>query len=344
MKLKKGSNNPVLIPNPTNSWESLAVCNPGAWYEDGVFYLLYRAAGHDDTHYVHFGLATSSNGFDFERVSTEPVFSPSIDGPDAGCVEDPRIVKFDDKYYVTYAYRAYPPGQYWKLAYDEVTSVDLGENAPSVLKKNIANTGLAISDDLRTFKRLGRMTLPKLDDRDVILFPEKVNGKYVLLSRAKQWVGETFGTDHPAIWITYADDLMDWDFSTSRLLAKGEEAWEKKIGGSTPPLKTDAGWLTLYHGVDYGGTYRVGALLLDLNEPEKVIGRTTDFIMEPEHEYELNGLYQGCVFPTGNVIVDGVLYVYYGGADQYCGVATCQVEELIRFIKANTKTLASSEV
>lgn len=344
MKLKKDSSNPVLKPNPENDWESLAVCNPGVWYENGMFYLLYRAAGHDEEHYVHFGLATSSDGLNFKRVSDRPVFSPSADGPDAGCVEDPRIVKFDDRFYITYAYRAYPPGQYWKLAYDEVRSFDLGKNAPSVLSKNIANTGLALSEDLMSFKRVGRMTLPQLDDRDVILFPEKVNGKFVLLNRPKQWVGKTFGTEYPAIWITYSDDLMNWDFSTSRLLIRGERSWEKKIGGSTPPLKTDAGWLTLYHGVDEDGIYRVGALLLDLDTPEKVIGRTADFIMEPEHDYEIDGLYKGCVFPTGNVIIDGMLYVYYGAADQYCGVATCKVEELINFIKTNSQTLVSSEI
>ena len=344
MKLKKDCNNPILEPNPRNSWESLTVCNPGVWYEDGVFYLLYRAAGHDETHYVHFGLATSHDGFNFKRISDRPVFSPSADGPDAGCVEDPRIVKFDDKFYITYAYRAFPPGQYWKLAYDEVKSFDLGENAPPVLSENIANTGLALSEDLMTFKRVGRMTLPALDDRDVILFPEKVNGKFVLLNRPKQWVGEAFGTEYPAIWITYSDDLMTWDFSTSQLLIKGERPWEKKIGGSTPPLKTDDGWLTLYHGVDEKGIYRVGAVLLDLNAPGKVIGRTADFIMEPEHDYEIDGLYKGCVFPTGNVIVDGILYVYYGAADQYCGVATCVVEELISFIKTSSNTLVPGKI
>lgn len=344
MKLKKDNHNPILEPNPKNSWESLAVCNPGIWYENGIFYLLYRAAGHDEDHYVHFGLATSRDGVNFERVSDQPVFSPSADGPDAGCVEDPRIVKFDDKFYVTYAYRAYPPGQYWKLAYDEVRSYDFGKNAPSVLTNNIANTGLAVSDDLKTFKRVGRMTLPQLDDRDVILFPEKINGKFVLLNRPKQWIGKAFGAEHPSIWITYSDDLMDWDFSTSKLLVKGEESWEKKVGGSTPPLKTHAGWLTLYHGVDDEGIYRVGALLLDLNDPARVIGRTMDFIMEPEYDYEVDGLYKGCVFPTGNVIVDDILYVYYGGADQYCGVATCLVGELISFIKSNTKALAPNEV
>jgi predicted GH43/DUF377 family glycosyl hydrolase len=109
--------------------------------------------------------------------------------------------------------------------------------------------------------------------------------------------------------------------------------WEEKVGGSTPPLKTDRGWLVLYHGVENGGLgyYRVGAVMLDLEDPTKVIGRTKDWIMEPEFDYEIEGYYKGCVFPTGNMIIDDTLYVYYGGADKYIGLATCDMNELIDF-------------
>jgi len=114
-----------------------------------------------------------------------------------------------------------------------------------------------------------------------------------------------------------------------------EGGWEEKIGGSTPPLKTDEGWLVLYHGVENGGTgyYRVGAVLLDLEDPTKIIGRTKQPILEPEFDYEINGFYKGCVFPTGNVIVDNTLFVYYGGADKYVGVATCSLSELLDHLK-----------
>src|SRR5690606_13213251 len=101
------------------------------------------------------------------------------------------------------------------------------------------------------------------------------------------------------------------------------------------PLKTDEGWLLIYHGVENGGKgyYRVGVALLDLNDPTKILARAEKFIMEPEHDYEINGMYKGCVFPTGNVIVDGILYVYYGAADKYVGVATCKVSDLLDFLK-----------
>ncbi len=330
MKLKKYENNPILGPNSKNAWESLVACNPGAWYEDGKFYLLYRAAGDDQEHYIHLGLAESDDGFNFTRVSDQPVFSPSKDGPDAGCVEDPRIIKMDDTFYVTYAYRPFPPGRYWEFAPDEVQTFDVPDSAPLCLRKNIANTGLAISKDLKNYTRLGRITRTDLDDRDVILFPEKVKGQYVRLHRPKEWIGEAYGCEYPGVWISFSDDMMEWH--DSQLLIKGEESWEKKIGGSTPPLKTDKGWLTLYHGVGDAGIYRVGIMLLDLDDPTKVIARATDYIMEPEHDYETKGFYDGCVFPTGNVIVDDTLYVYYGGADKYCCVATCSVSELLDYV------------
>ncbi|MDN4525177.1 glycoside hydrolase family 130 protein [Fictibacillus fluitans] len=332
MLLTKHAQNPILKPNPDNDWESLVVCNPGAYYKDGTFYLLYRAAGDDKDHYIYLGLAESNDGVNFTRSSSQPVLSPSSDGPDQGCVEDPRIVEFDDTYYITYAYRPYPPGRYWDFGPDEVQTNNLPESAPYHLKHNVTNTGLLMSDDLKSYKRLGRLTEPSLDDRDVILFPEKINGKYYMLQRPKEWIGEDYGCDYPSIWITSSDDLLQWD-EERKLLAKGEVEWELKIGGSTPPLKTEEGWLTLYHGVDDKGVYRVGALLLDLNDPTKIIARPPNYIMEPEHEYEWEGFYKGCVFPTGNVIVDDTLYVYYGGADKYCCLATCSVTELLSFIK-----------
>ncbi|NJD01544.1 MAG: glycosidase [Ruminiclostridium sp.] len=330
MKLERYAGNPILSPNGKNSWESLVVCNPGIWYEDGTFYLLYRAAGNDPEHYIHFGLATSKDGFNFERASDKPVLSPEQDGPCAGCIEDPRIVKFDDTFYITYAYRPFPPGQYWKFGYGEVMKYDMPPSAPICLRNNIANSGLIMSKDFKTYKRLGRITKTNLDDRDVILFPEKVNGKFVMLHRPKEWVGEKYGCKYPSIWICFSDDLMEWE--DGKLLISGTSYWEEKVGGSAPPLKTEEGWLTLYHGVDNKGVYRVGVMLLDLQDPAKVIARATDFIMEAEFDYECDGLYNNCIFPTGNVIVGDTLYVYYGGADKYCCVATCPVKEILAFV------------
>ncbi len=336
MKLTKFDGNPILSPNPLNSWESLVVCNPAAWYEDGIFYLLYRAAGNDEEHLIHIGLATSKDGFNFTRAQNNPVLSPTPDSFDAGSVEDPRVVKFGNEYYMTYAFRPYPPGQYWKYEYDEVKAPKHDAFAPLCLRENIGNTALAVSKDLINFKKVGRLTEPSLDDRDVIFFPEKINGKYYMLHRPKNYVGEDYNTENPAIWIKSSEDLMTWNVP-SKLLLKGEQPWEVKVGGNTPPIKTDAGWLMIYHGVDDNFTYRIGACLLDLNDPTNILYRTKDFIMEPETEFEKNGLYKwGVVFPTGNVLVDDTLYVYYGASDQWCCVATANINDLISFIKENT--------
>jgi beta-1,2-mannobiose phosphorylase / 1,2-beta-oligomannan phosphorylase len=329
MKFIKSDANPIIKPNPDNAWESLVTCNPGAWYENGTFYLLYRGAGHDEAHLIHLGLATSQDGIHFERYENNPVMSPTPEGFDAGCVEDPRIVKFDDLFYVTYAYRPFPPGQYWlKKHHDH--GWPMGHHTPKGLWENTTNTGLAISKDLKSFKKLGRITQHQIDNRDVILFPEKINGKFVMLHRPVQWTGEKYGTDVPSIWLAYSDDLMSWQ--GDHLLAKPEFDWEsKKIGGSTPPLKTKDGWLVIYHGVSKDDEqYRVGAMLLDLNDPKKIIARSSKFLMEPEHPYETDGYYTGCVFPTGNVIVGDTLYMYYGGADRFVCVATISVSELLK--------------
>lgn len=313
MKLKKFEHNPILSPNGKNDWESLVTCNPGVIYDNGIFYMLYRAAGNDKEHVIRFRLATSTDGFHFERASEKPVFEPAKNSPDGGGVEDARIVKFDDDFYITYAYRPFPPGQYWNFGHDEILLPECSENAPAAIKRNLGNTALAVTRDFRNFRRLGRLTSPVLDDRDVILFPEKINGKYVLLHRPKEYIGEKYGVKYPSIWLKFSDDLLNWEDKESHLLIAGiENTWEEKIGGSTPPLKTDKGWLVLYHGVENGGLgyYRVGAILLDLNNPLKVLARTKECILEPEMDFEINGYYKGCVFPTGNVILDGTLYVY----------------------------------
>ena len=335
MKLKKFEGNPIISPNPDHAWENLVTCNPGVIYDGGKFRMLYRAAGDDEDHVIRFGLATSRDGFHFTRMSDQPVFGPSLDGPDSGCVEDPRIVKFGDTFYITYAYRPYAPGRYWTFPHDVVRLPACDGFAPKAWARSLGNTGLAMTKDFRSFRRLGRLTSPMLDDRDVILFPQKVGGRYAMLHRPKDWVGPSYGVAEPSIWIKFSDDLLAWEDKPSTLLLTGRpHSWEEKIGGSTPPILTDEGWLMLYHGVADGGLaqYSVGALLLKADDPTVVLARTPEPILEPELPYETSGFYNGCVFPTGNVVVDGTLYVYYGAADKHVGVATCKLDELIKYL------------
>jgi len=200
-----------------------------------------------------------------------------------------------------------------------------------VISANATSTGLLLTKDFKTYIRTGRITDPLLDDRDVILFPEKIDGKYIMMHRPLEWVGDEYGTKSPAIWISAADDLLG--FRKSKLLATAKYGWEcGKIGINTPPVKTKHGWLTIYHAVGSDKHYRLGALLLDLKDPSKILHRTTDWIMQPEEDYEINGYYRGCVFPCGKVVIDGTLFVYYGAADKYVALATCRLDELLDYL------------
>jgi beta-1,2-mannobiose phosphorylase / 1,2-beta-oligomannan phosphorylase len=337
MKLKKYPKNPILSPDPKSSWESACRSNPAAWYDGQKVRLLYRAGPDDDRHPIYVGLAESTDGFKFKRASKQPVFGPSKDGFDAGCIEDPRIIQLDGVFYMTYAARMYPPGPYWKKimplnAY--VPENMKGDTAPAAVKWNLTRSGLAATSDFRNWSRLGPITSAVVDDRDAIIFPEKIGGRFAMLHRPSSWIGPKYGCEKPSIWLSFSDDLLNWP--EEHLLAKPAFDWEAaKIGGSTPPIRTDKGWLTLYHGVDSKSVYRTGALLLDLNNPLKILGRTPEPILEPETEEECKGLVDNVVFPCGNVVIGDTLFVYYGAADTCCCVATAKLGELVDYVLAN---------
>lgn len=344
MKFKKYAGNPILGPKEENAWEESVATNPAAWYdeENDEFILIYRAAGHDEKHIVVLAMAKSKDGFHFERCSDEPLFAPEATGADSGCMEDPRIVKFGEFYLITYASRMNPPGHYWKLDNGDLSGLSyvpphfrekLPDFLPAAFRTNLTSTHLLITKDFKEYWRAGRMTDATVDDRDVIIFPEKINGKFYTLHRPMSWTGPEYGTDHPAVWIAASNDLLE--HKKLQLLIQAEFEWECKVGGSSPPLKTKDGWLMLYHAVGPDKYYRTGALLLDLNDPTKVLCRTPDWLMEPDQEWETEGFYNGVAFPCGNVIKDNTLYVYYGGGDVVCAVATCDVNELLGYLKAN---------
>lgn len=331
MKLERFAGNPILSPCPEHAWEDLAVFNPAAWYDEDKHevLLLYRTAESGPEYKCYCGLARSSDGYHFERVNDEPALSPSVEGFDGATIQDPRIIKMGDWFYVTYACRHYPFGQFWnpevKARY---VTPDAAPEFPRYLRANATLTGLAMTRDFRTWIRAGWMTDPLLDDRDVILFPEKVNGKFIMMHRPLEWVGPQYGTEHACAWISEADDLLG--FRQSRLLIKNKYPWEAaKLGINIPPIRTPHGWFTIYHAVGPDRFYRLGALLLDLDNPAKVLHRTPDWLMQPEAWYELEGFYSGVCFPCGAVVIDGTLFVYYGGADKYCAVATCNFAELL---------------
>jgi predicted GH43/DUF377 family glycosyl hydrolase len=336
MRLKRYEGNPILCPHPEHAWEDLAVFNPAAWYDaqKREVLLLYRAAESHPEYKCYFGLAKSKDGYRFERVSDQPVIAPSVEGFDGATIQDPRMVKMGDYFFITYACRHYPFGQFW-LPSDQrrYARPACPPDFPRYLRVNATLTGLLLTKDFRSWLRVGPLTDPLLDDRDVVLFPEKVRGQYVMVHRPLEWVGEQYGTEFACAWISFADDLLG--FRQSRLLIKNRYGWEAgKLGINTPPLKTPYGWLTIYHAVGPDKFYRLGALLLDLEDPSRVLHRTPDWLMQPETDYELDGYYRGVCFPCGALVIDGTLFMYYGAADKYCAVATCCLAELLDHLRS----------
>ena len=211
MRLRRFEGNPILSPVAEHPWECRVTANPGAWYDgaDGEVKLLYRASGDDPELKVHFGLATSRDGYHFTRASAEPVFSPSEDGFDAGCVEDARIIKMGEWHYITYACRPFPPGWYWLHPKDRPYNPPVcPEDFPGILRRNDTSSCLALTKDFRQWIRAGRLTDPAVDDRDVILFPERIGGRYHMMHRPMTWCGPGYPTEHPAMWITSGEDLL----------------------------------------------------------------------------------------------------------------------------------------
>lgn len=331
--------NPIIRPGRYD-WRMAVTFNPGVLYENGKFYLYERTAGQLTPFHCYIGLLESDDGVHFLHVSDQPIWTPEMAGSPYGSVQDPRVVKLENFYYMTYAFRPYawdcfPTG----LGIPKSREVLYpGFNGDS--KENQTRSGIAISQDKIHWEHLCWPTPKELDDRDVILFPEKINGQYALLRRPLGYVGPDVKPGLATIRICFSDDSITW--SEPELLIEPQFQWEgTRIGGSTPPIKTDAGWLVFYHGVEdmYPPTrrvvYRLGAMMLDLQNPRKVIARCPHFIMEPEEYYEKTGLYiPNVIFPTGAVVVEEELYLYYGCCDTSIGLATINLNNLIDYIMA----------
>jgi len=333
--------NPVLDPRP-GDWEGLQVRNPAVWREDGLVYMVYTARNIMNT--IHLGLATSGDGLHFIRASDRPFLSPVPGEFDGGTVEDARIVRIDGEYLITYSARAVG-----KQDFLDGTRSPAAHGDGIAWTQNARRGGLLRTRDFRTIERLGPITSDNLYDCNIILFPERIKGRYVMLHRPSAYNEEVENLDkqdwshlsgtRPGIHISYSDDLRNW--YGDQVLAVPEQPWEAiKIGGSTPPLRTEAGWLLLYHGVSDtvsgGRFYRVGLMLLDLEDPYRVIARSPYPVMEPETAYELTGTVPGVVFPTGIFVVDGLVHVYYGAADTVCCLATARLDRLLAYLKGFT--------
>lgn len=293
-------NNPILTPNE-NSWENRAVFNCGTIFHEGKVHMLYRAIG--GKNYVSvLGYASSDDGMNFVREYRDPVMKPSMDYEQGGC-EDPRIMKIDGEIYLTYVALS------------------------STRKNSIARTVLASTKDFSTFERIGIVTKRGVYNKDVVIFPEKIGGRYVMIHRPT-YPTDKYHTEKPSMWLAFSDDLKKW--SDDKLLLQPQEKWEwNRIGAGPPPVKVSEGWLQIYHGVDSEKIYRVGALLLDAREPSIILAKTKKPIFEPETNYEKIGDVPNVVFPTGTAEIDDKLYVYYGGADKFVCVAKAEIGKIL---------------
>lgn len=316
---------PVLQPVPGSWWQSRAVFNPGVIYHDGVFHMLYRAISRDDVapHYVsRLGYATSTDGLNFVRQSDEPVLQPEPGFPyDLHGIEDPRITVLDGTIYLTYV------------------AIDV----PALTRSKCSRTALATTEDFRHFTRLGVLTpLPDIDDRDWALFPRRIDGRYVMFTRPQSINANLdyvrWGTvDQPAdIWLATSPSLTHWVMDAAagnpaeHLGLAPRQPWEgAKTGIGPPPIETDAGWLVVYHGKDRGDTYYGGLALLDRDDPLRLIARLPRPFLVPDKPWERIGDLRDCVFPSGAAVKDGTLFVYYGAADDKCGVVTARLDGVL---------------
>jgi predicted GH43/DUF377 family glycosyl hydrolase len=179
---------------------------------------------------------------------------------------------------------------------------------------------LARSGNLIDWQRLG-VVLPGEDNKDHALFPGQIGGRYCMFHRRV-----------PDIWIAYSDDLLHW-VDHQRVFGP-RAGWEaSKVGISGPPLKTEQGWLLVYHGVDDRLVYRQGVALLDLEEPTRVLSRPASHVLEPREPWELVGDVPNVVFSCATLQVDDELWIYYGGADRVIGQASCSMDEVMSFLE-----------
>lgn len=281
---QKYEGNPILAPRG-DTWESKDVFNPAAWTDGETVYLLYRA---EDSTGIgkwngtsRIGLATSTNGTEFNRFP-EPVLEPTEPWELPGGVEDPRVAKIDDTFYLTYT------------AYDGET----------------ARLALASSKDLKKWEKHG-LIFPDLEwSKSGAILNTQVNGKYWM------YFGDT------DIWAAWSEDLIHWNRIAEPVLEPREGKFDSRlVEPGPPPVLTEHGILLLYNGADQDLVYNAGQVLLDPNDPAKVIRRSDRSFLQPDTRLERHGQIPNVVFIEGLVRFGDVWYLYYGMGDSGIGVA-----------------------
>ncbi len=293
--LKRHPGNPILLPVPEHPWESKHVSNSGIIVKDGKVHILYRAGGEEMkpcTNYTwpisRIGLAISSDGVTIDERLPHPVIDivgeqhPLTDG-----VEDARVCCIDGTYYAVYC-----------------TTSEI----PEVLS-------YSTSSDLIHWEKQG-VLMPDYSQRTGGLFPEKLNGEFVLIHRIL-----------PHMWMSRSRDLKEWH-STSVIQRTRRGHWtDGKMGIGATPIRTDQAWVVITHAKDSHRVYRLGVLWLDLEDPSKVLKVQDEPILVPEEDYERSGFVDNVVYSCGAAVLGDEVYVYYGCGDQCLAVATAPLRD-----------------
>ena len=294
--VKRFEGNPILTKNDI-PYKVETVHNAGVTKFDGKYIMLFRS--HLDTGRSIIGIAESDDGFNFTpgpKPFMTPAEEPHFCKYEEFGVEDPRITHLEGAYYITY----------------------------SAYSRHGVRIGLARTTDFRSIERIAFIT--QADYRNTVIFPEKIGGGYVKLVRPHSDISPW------SIWISFSPDLRHW--GDSKLVMKPVQYhWdEMKIGPGAPPVKTDKGWLSIYHGVFPtmdGCVYRLGAALHKLGAPEQIIGVGDRWILQPEDPWEVTGYVHNVVFTCGAVAEDdGTIKLYWGGADKVMCAGTAVIDEL----------------
>jgi predicted GH43/DUF377 family glycosyl hydrolase len=285
------SSQPIVSPRG-DGWESAGTFNPAVVFRQGKFVMLYRAQDHAGT--SRLGYAESTDGIHFVRRA-EPVLSPETDYEKDGGVEDPRLVKIGDTYYLTYT----------------------GYN------KKDAQLCLASSKDLIHWQRKG-VILPAYKGKWNVgwtksgaIIPEKVNGKYWMY-----WLG-TSADKIDQMGLAYSSDLQHWSEATNTpVLPRRPGMFDSRVvEPGPPPMLTPRGIVLIYNGADDKLVYRTGVAVFDRNDPSKLISRNDQPVFTPEKEWEITGQVPNVVFVEGAVVRHERYFFYYGAGDKHLGVA-----------------------
>lgn len=268
---------------------------------EGKFIGVFRTEYKDRSSHLHVGW--SEDGLKWQFSPTEIQFQNG----NLAAGYDPRVTLIDGVYYVTWCNDFHGP-----------------------------TIGVARTLDFKTFEQLDNAFLPY--NRNGVLFPRKINGRYAMLSRPSDTGHTPFGD----IFYSESPDLAFWG-KHKHVMSKGPGWWQgTKIGAGPSPIETNEGWLLFYHGVTQtcnGMVYSAAAAILDLDEPWIVRYRTNQAILLPEAPYETNGFVPNVVFPV-TAMVDaptGRVALYYGASDTFTALAFCQVDEVMEFTKANSQ-------